>query len=496
MQELFPPLTPEARRLLSLFPEALQAVLPLTASHRRQLPLAIEELSTKLTSERGVAALPYWTAPRFTSAYLWYFLPWNILRMTRLLATLDIPAPTPMAVRKGEEALPRVLADVGSGPLSFPLALWLAKPEWREIPLTLLCLDVAPHPMELGHKLLMQLAGPDSPWRVITARASVDSLSRELTKVRGVPWLITGANVLNELKARPRSQDEGVEERLEGLVEQFSKILHAVPTKDARALLIEPGTRLGGKTMLTLRDAAQEQGLMPCSPCPHMEDCPLRISRTWCHFTFDVDGAPAWLRELSEAARLRKDALSLSFLMLRPGEGLRENAEDAPAHRITPQQKSALPPQGRIISAPFLVPGVNGYARYACTEQGLLLLPRAGGLPSGALVNLRPPQGGTALRDKKSGALIVEHSETAMDVVPRGFAPRSAPKVHSGAPRDPREKDQRHGMRGDDARHKGKADDNPAHAPHPTDKKFKDKKPKDKKPAKSKKQPAPKFWEK
>lgn len=495
MHQLFPPLSPEARRILSQLPEALQAVQPLTSTHRRQLPLAIEELSTRLTSERGVAALPYWSAPRFTSAYLWYFLPWNMLRLTRLLATLDIPAPTPLPLRKGEEAQPRVLVDMGSGPLSLPLALWLAKPQWRDMPLTLLCMDVAPHPLELGSKLLSELAGPDSPWRVITARAPVDALARELSKVRGVPWLITGANVLNELKARPRTQEEGVSERLEALVEQLSAIMEAVPSDDVRALLVEPGTRLGGKTMLTLREAALETGLTPCSPCPHVAECPLEDSRTWCHFTFDVEGAPAWLRELSEAARLRKDALSLSFLMLRA----QQEGEDENTATSTDAQ-AATTPCGRIISAPFMVPAVAGYARYACTEQGLALVSKAGGLPSGALVALRPTQSGR--RDAKSGALIMDHAEATPDSPPTGLGEGAGQGPRPAGRPGGRTSGRGTGLgatRGEGAPGKARAnaeDKRPSADKSPKDKNSKDRKPKDKKPIKSKKQPAPKFWEK
>ena len=463
MQELFSPLSPDARQILARLPEALQAVLPLTGAHRKQLPAAIEELSQRLTTDRGLGALPYWSAPRLTSAYLWYFLPWNILRLTRLLAGLDLPAPTPLPLREGEEPLPRILADMGSGPLSLPLALWLAKPRWRALPLTLLCLDASPHPLELGQKLLQQVAGPDSPWRVVTARASVDALGRELSRVRGVPWLISGANVLNELKVRPRSQEMGVGERLEALVEQWSGILHAVPTGDARALLVEPGTRLGGKTMLTLREAALELNLAPSAPCPHVGECPLQDSRTWCHFTFDVEGAPAWLRELSEAAHLRKDALSLSFMLLRP-----QKDEESPAS--TPMRSV----QGRIVSAPFAVPGVAGSARYACTEQGLALLPRAGGLPSGALVALAPAQEGR--KDAKSGARIVEHRESAPDCLP--------PRQGRSAPRVPQQAEAPRGM----GRKEGEGKREEKTAPRPPKK--------DKKPVKSKKQPSPKFWEK
>ena len=453
MHELFPPLSAESRKALQDLPRILEQVLPQNNIRRRQLPLAIEELSARLTCERGLGTLPYWSAPRLTAAYIWYFLPWNILRLTRLLGGISLPEPTPLPLSPGGEALPRVFADMGSGPLSLPIALWLARPQWRHVPLTLLCLDAAPHPLELGQRIFTLLAGENSPWRVLTLRAPLSALGRELGKVRGVPWLISGANVLNELKGRARGDDQGTGEKLEALVEQLGD---ALQSPDARALLVEPGTRLGGKTMLTLREAALHRGLTPQSPCPHTADCPLVESRTWCHFTFDVDGAPAWLHGLSQAAHLRKDALSLSFLLLNAGAD-------------GPDAAAPAPDAGRIISAPFAVPGVPGAARYVCTERGLALTGKAGGLPSGALVSLRWPE--QARKDNKSGASIVEHTEAVED--------RPLPR----AVRKPISKE-------------GPAAERKKSVDTAEKKERKDKPKKPKAPVKSKKKPEPKFWEK
>ena len=382
MHHLFPPLSPAACSTLANLPRALDAVLPLNGAHRRDLPAAVAELSLQLTAERSALSRPYWASPRLTSAYLRYFLPWNIVRQARLLAALPLPTPKPRAGAQGEE-IPRLLADMGSGPLTFAIALWVARPEWRTLPLTVLCLDLSPHVMELGRALFTELAGPSSPWRIVLRRGGVDTLARHVHACSAAPWLISAANVLNELKSQP-SPERG--DRLEDVLEQVVSVLDA---PDAQALLIEPGTRLGGKTVMRLRELAAEYGLAASSPCPHTGPCPLLESRTWCHFTFDTQGAPAWLNKLSEAASLQKEALSLSFALLRPQDSL----------------PAAGGEQARIVSAPLRVPGLRGMGRYACTAHGLALLEDAGHAPSGTLLAVNRPR--QCRVDGKSGAAII-----------------------------------------------------------------------------------------
>ncbi len=395
MQNLFTPLPAYIYKKLQELPDILHKVMPMHARHRKTLHLAIEELSVRLTSERALLRQPYWGTPRLTAAYLWYFLPWNILRLTRLLHGLDLPPPTPMPTKHDETVKPRILVDMGSGPLSLPLALWLAKPEWHSIPLTIVCSDTAAQPLQLGQKIFELLAGKHSPWRIVPRRCTVEATSHELHKIEGVVWLIAAANVCNELKTRP---EQTMDERLFELVNKFST--HIYNVNDARLLFVEPGTRLGGKTIVSLREAGLECELHPVSPCPaHSLDCPLRDSKTWCHFTFDTGGAPAWLTDLSRQAHLRKEALSLAFVLL-------QNNEAAQAHQLTGRNQH----EARIISAPFSVPGLAGQARYACTAQGLALLTQAAHIQQGALLNVFESQQKNSI-DKKSGAFIVEHHE-------------------------------------------------------------------------------------
>lgn len=429
MHTLFPPLPFDLCASLKALPRAINEVLPMRTAHKRDLPLAVEELSLRLTAERSSLNRPYWSAPRLTSAYMRYFLPWNIVRLARLFGGLDLPAPLPLQQDKAEcpapdsaapQALPRLLVDVGSGPLTVPIALWLSKPQWRDLPLTVLCLDSSPQPLELGKKLFLALAGEHSPWRIITRRAPLDSLPRELRHAHGVPWLLTAANVINEI---PLKSGQFNDERFAALA-AISADFCAQP--DASALFIEPGTRLGGKNMVSLREQALEAGLKTVAPCPHSASCPVQESRSWCHFTFDIGGAPAWLLDLSRQAHLTKDGLSLSFMLL-------QQAGDA----ASPPSSGATDgniEQVRIISAPFVIPGMWGSARYACSARGLALITDALTFQSGTLVEAQWPD--DPKQDKKSGAFIIAPHKPKGELILRSV-PRKGQRPAPATPATP-----------------------------------------------------------
>lgn len=440
---LFPPLSAETQRILDMLPEALTKVWPLNAGHKRSLPDDVAQLSRLLTTERAGLARPYWSSPASISAYLYYFLPWNLVRLTRLLASLPLADPRTVAPQGGEA----LLVDVGSGPLTLPLALWLARPEWRSAPVRVLAMDTSSQPLELG-KTLMEVLGEmtgQPVWPVRVARAPLDQVVRQaaplLSGGRARPWLVSAANVLNELrfgKKRSRGasaiededefdsldaedmdidgnpaageadgeKPEGCrEDRLDSFLESLSPLFdHAGSRGEATAgspapvgpslLFVEPGTRLGGSTIMRLRQLAVDGGLTALAPCTHQADCPLlrgQGGRTWCHFTFGSEGAPLWLEDLSQASGLGKSGLSLSPLLL------------AAMPEAEAQTSSPLP--ARVLSAPFMVPGLAGRARYACSGKGILLLENAESLASGDELTVAIAAG--APRDRKSGALQV-----------------------------------------------------------------------------------------
>ena len=114
------------RGLAQLF-LALDEVMPMNGAQRRDLAMACRDLSAMLTTERDSLDRPYWTAPRLTSAYLRYFLPWNLVRLSSLLPGLDF----------GDIPDEPLILDMGSGPLTMPLALWLSRPDLRSKPVTI-----------------------------------------------------------------------------------------------------------------------------------------------------------------------------------------------------------------------------------------------------------------------------------------------------------------------------------------------------------------------
>ena len=375
-QELFPAFSRELSLLLDQpLLRALRKAWPLSRAHQASLPWDIAELSEILTSSRADLRSPYWAKPSLTSAYLYYFLPWNLVRLCRLFAGMRLPEPA--ADR------PQILVDLGSGPLTVPLALWLARPSWRKIPLEVAAVDCAGRPPRLGAAVLEALAGEagEKPWKVRAVQAPLAMAARRLKPLLAgaSPFLITAANVLNELPPERRGcggLDGGVEwqddpggmqgmdeagvraaSQLEGMASEgsLSSLLSSLmPLLRARRgqtpprlLFIEPGTRLGGSTLMELRALALDEGLLPAAPCPHGFACPLRrdagdewqdgprlasrlAGRTWCHFTFGAQGAPAWLARLSADAGLGKDSLSLACLDLAVPAGLSEDGFGGP----------------------------------------------------------------------------------------------------------------------------------------------------------------------
>ena len=437
MHHLFASLGPDALALLEALPQALDTVLPLRTAHKRDLPYAVRDLSRVLTSERGSLRDSYWSAPRHLSAYLRYFLPWNLVRLGKLLPNLPMPAP--------EAFSGRVVLDLGSGPLTLPLALWMSRPELRHAEVNIICSDVAPRPMEVGHDLFRAVteavSGSPSPWHIRTVRAPMETALRE---VRSNAILVTAGNVLNEL--RPRNNDEPMDDRLDELAQTLAHTL----APEGQALFVEPGTRLGGKLVAQFRRASMDAGLAPLAPCPHLAACPMleKQASAWCHFTFGTQ-SPAWLATLSAKAQLEKATASIAFLLLRPiPETMRQAMEDAPElaaaplaaqpdtlddgddlpqrrHPQLPPGFTALPggpPAGmaRILSDPIRIPGRLAPARYACTEKGVALVNDAASLPSGSLVTVAWPE--KPRRDTKSGAL--EAGWQGPDGTPRGLAPQ------------------------------------------------------------------------
>lgn len=377
---LFQELSGDALQELDDFEHILQKTLKPRASHLKDLPSNIAELSYILTEGRDELARPYWSEARLKSAYLWYFMPWNLVRLAPLLAGL------PVNLKDGDNIL-----DLGSGPLTMPLALWLARPDLRKIALTFCCNDVHLTPLQSGLTLFNSLAGTSSAWRIELHKGSVREALQKAKPHK--PTLISALNVLNEI--RP-GRKQGLADLLQGMIVD----MRAALTPEGSLLLIEPGNRLGGKIIELARQIALKQKFSAISPCPHNLECPMFSPnlKTWCHFVEENPQSPAWLSRLSITAGLAKTRTALSFVLLDAKEDVRDNTGPKPA---TLGKPGGL--DGRVVSNSFKVPGQPGMCRYACTKAGLALVPGAAKFVSGSLLCLK--SGGNSF-DSKTGALI------------------------------------------------------------------------------------------
>jgi hypothetical protein len=399
MERLFPPLTEEARRLIDSIPVLVEKTFPMPGRFRSSLIQNVAELSRLLTSGRGERRESYLGEDRFLSAYLRYFLPWNVYRLARLLPSLALPlGVVPKGAVPGDSVI-----DLGSGPLTFPIALWISRPDLRDLPLEFRCLDRAAPALKAGKALFEALAGGGS-WKIRTIHASLGDPVR-LPRAN----LIAAVNLFNELFWRFPRTDHGA---LSAFAEKQARLLSSLCLETGSVLVLEPGVPRCGEFLSLLREAFSARGRLPQAPCDHAGPCPLpglspaapRSSgpdAKWCHFAFDTAGAPSALIRLSEAALIPKERSVLSFLLAGP-------LTNAAAQAIGPATETAGALTARIISDPFPLGDARSFGRYGCSARGLVLVSgkreNVEGLESGTLktFTVKTPE----QRDRKSGALV------------------------------------------------------------------------------------------
>jgi hypothetical protein len=423
-------LSPSSESLSAL--AALEGVLgeavPLQAKHRAALRGDIRRLWEELTSDRESRSVDYLSSPPALSAYLRYFLPWNIFRLTALLANADFCLP--------DKA---VIVDIGSGPLTLPIALWIARPELREVPLTIYCMDRVERVLEAGlnifQTLCMRVGGRLPPWRIETRKDSFGSPLPERAH------LLTAANVFNEFFWKDSKKNLG-EKTLD-----TARSLLSYLRENGSLFVMEPGDPRSGAFITALRAALLAEGAPPHGPSPHALSCPMpgifrhllppQETRTvkgdpnvapsryvlppvvmpknrdkfpWCHFGVDALKAPKWLEALSEEAGLPKERAVLSYLWaargatLRPALGLPEPSPSSDRERRARAGRGILV---RVISESFALPdGSSG--QYACSSLGYTMLKRPRGEePFGSGDLLEVTSSPLQRNDEKSGAIVL-----------------------------------------------------------------------------------------
>ncbi|MBR4998545.1 MAG: hypothetical protein IKY10_01575, partial [Clostridia bacterium] len=340
----------DAKIVLENFDKIIQSIKPLNSKQLQQLPENIRELSHQMTDNRASRRLGYMNENIQLSAYVRYFVWWNLVRLTRLFSNLE------------EKCFPQedcFCLDLGSGPLTVVSALWLSRPELRNKNLTWYCLDVSQNSLSLGEDIYLSIASKTPPiqeganphWKIIRVKDSFGAFIKQKC------GFITCANMFNEL-------DQASDMPPEFRVKKYFDQLKTYSEENARYLLIEPGVPKSARTLCLFRDRFLKANYDVTSPCPHADICSMDgfkaytgSKNKWCNFSFNTEDAPKKLQRLSELAKLPKERAVLSFVSAVPKSP--ENESD----------EFLL----RIVSDCFKLPkNKNGF--YACSKIGTVVV--------------------------------------------------------------------------------------------------------------------------
>ena len=402
MEELLSQLPQEARQVLENFDSIVQGVRPLSSKHLLRLPEQVRNLSHLLTDQRVGRRMGYLNDSVHLSAYIRYFQWWNLLRLTRLFAGLS---PSRLDVPENGVCL-----DIGSGPLTLPIALWLARPDLREKKLTWYCLDYSHTALALGEELYLAVAArtiarqsaTGEPWKIIRVKGELGVGIKERAH------LITAANVFNEVVEESGKPPEFTAKRAADIFSHYA-------ASKAQVLVVEPGTPPAARFLTAFRAAVARKNHSVVAPCPaDCGSCPMDGSRgnKWCHFTFSTEDAPVKLQKFSSHAGLPKERASLAFVLTSSGDiapsgkdAISQDKGEGAKDKDVQSKKSSLL-EIRIVSEPINLPG-NRIAHYGCCHLGLVLVQDSSGkiLAPGQLVQVPVPA--SYKTDRKTGALLV-----------------------------------------------------------------------------------------
>ncbi|MCI6442723.1 small ribosomal subunit Rsm22 family protein [Treponema sp.] len=367
----------DAAAIIEKFDDIVSSTHPLNSKQRALLPQQISALSHNLTDQRGDRRMGYMNETTALSAYVHYFLWWNLVRLVKLFSNMDKSF--------FDFKYDCIFVDIGSGPLTVPIALLLARPELRKKNVTIYCIDISQQALSFGEDIFLSVAArlETTTWKIIRVKGTLD------TSVKDKADLVTCANMLNELH-------DDADMPPDFLAKKYTdRLVSFVDSKNAKAriLSIEPGDPRSARLVSLMRDAFIRKNFIPVAPCCHSETCPMdgKKGGKWCNFAFTVDNAPADLKRISEKANLAKERAVLSFVAVERGEQKEENPSF-----ITM----------RIASDPIRLPGHRtGY--YACSSKGLLLAVTNQKLFSGEKIKVPAPRKPMP-KDTKSGALIID----------------------------------------------------------------------------------------
>ena len=386
IEKMFKSLEKNENSILENFDDILQNIKPLSSKQLYQLPNLIKELSHQLTDERSSRHNGYMNQTVMLTAYSRYFMWWNLFRLTNLFR--GFPKNCFNFLKDDDYCL-----DLGSGPLTIPVALWLSRPELRKKKLTWYCTDISQTALSLGEEIYLSVVAKTlanetetQPWKIIRVKGELG------TEIRNKASFVTCTNMFNELyydTAKP----------LEEQAKKYTNTLISYATEKSMILVVEPAFPRSSRFISLTRDALIRKKFSIISPCPHTKECCMdgRKGGKWCHFVLDTSFAPKKLHKLSDKAGLPKDRASLSFVF---AQNFEENQNDELKIRV--------------VSDMIKLPQ-NATGRYACSRLGLTLVKSnfasSKKFDSGSLISTEEATNkieSSAKIDTKSGAKIIE----------------------------------------------------------------------------------------
>ena len=444
-ESVFGKLKDEEYELLNSYPCIVDKALRLKPKQKKETFKAIRELFQELTSERSSKNIDYLSNPTKLSAYIYYYLWWNLLRFVRLFNGLSLQ------IKEGD-----VIGDFGSGPLTLVLALWIAKPELREKKLTFYCVDISEKAMRIGEEIFQVLTSFTTKGIKIGKgeKKEENHKTKSNDRKQEIKWKIKrvvatfgtplkekldfffSANMFNEICWNNIKNLKVYGEKQAIIIDSYLKDSSSI-------LIIEPGLPIGGKIISVFRKFFLQRDYSILAPCPHVNSCPLHERQTtgqiqmmeryssktgktarhpylteesslasargkWCHFSFSTLNAPTNLLELSEKVHLAKKTASLSYLYCRKTkDDVRPNTDKKIKQETKTNNKIKI-----IVTSNIIKLKEESFGVYVCSSLGFLLLKTKSftqikTLKSGTYLSMDVNNISTS-RDKKSGALIVE----------------------------------------------------------------------------------------
>lgn len=375
----------DAKKIINNFDLLVKKTHPLNSKQQQILPKQIRELSHNLTDERGERRLGYMNSPTTLSAYVHYFSWWNLVRLTKLFANLPSSY--------FELADNSICLDIGSGPLTVPISLFLSRPELRKKKLMFYCLDISQQSLSFGENIFLSLAAElqEEPWKVIRVKGEFG------TPIKDKADFITSANFFNELNDENGTPPDFIAKKLTEKILSYTNMQNS----KAKILIVEPGVPKSARLVSLMRDSLARKNFIAISPCTHFEKCNMNGEKgeKWCNFCFNTQNAPKNLKKLSELSELPKERAVLSFIATQ-----KMSTDEIEKTELADEKFLTF----RITSEEIYLPN-HKVAYYACSKLGLLLVLSETKLFSGESFKVKMPSPHLLQRrDKKTDAILVD----------------------------------------------------------------------------------------